>query len=173
MNLCLYILAVAASLLFGVAVYTGLGLLVRRLIGVRDLNLDGLSEAPIIGWCVGLAALQIWHLFLPVNTAALALTVGAGIAGLLLSTRSVHRALSAAPRQGRRGVVVAFVVIRGKFGCSRSSGWPPSLQRPGFVRAPPLTLSININTQKMGTTGLSGKSRQRRGDFHTCLLFDL
>ncbi len=111
MNLCVYILAVGSSLLFGVAVYTGLGLLVRRLIGVRDLNLDGLSEAPIIGWCVGLAALQIWHLFLPVNTAALALTVGAGIAGLLLSTRSVRRALSAAPRQGRRGVVVAFVVL--------------------------------------------------------------
>lgn len=61
----------------------GVGLLLRRLFRPGPLDLLGLCVAFWTGWAAIVALLQIWHLALPVNQAALVLVLIFGGAGLL------------------------------------------------------------------------------------------
>lgn len=123
LSLFLYILSVAIAILAGVAVYGGIGLLARRIIGLRVLDLDGLSEAPIVGWCLALAALQIWHIVFPVNTVALVLVVCAGLCGLWVARGAIRQALSAGPSSGRRAFA-AVVVLSIAWLASHTTSYP-------------------------------------------------
>lgn len=79
-------------------VFTGLGLLMRRGLGVPPTSARQVFDAFWVGFGLTVAALQIWHLLLPVTARPFALIGLAGLAGLLLERRLLWRLLRAAPR---------------------------------------------------------------------------
>ncbi len=86
----------------------GVGLLLRRLFRPGPLDLLGLCVAFWTGWAAIVALLQIWHLALPVNRAALVLTLIIGATGLLLAARP----LAGLAREGvRRAPVLVILLI--------------------------------------------------------------
>ena len=89
MGVCGYLSLMVAAWLALAAVCAGLGLPVYRLIGRRGLTADELLLAPWLGWCVLIALLQLWHLFLPVDGRTLLAVAILGAAGLAFSAREL------------------------------------------------------------------------------------
>ncbi len=75
---------VLAAFVLGAAVLVGWGSLFRQLCGYRTRRIDDCFAALFEGWAVLLGVLQIWHLFLPVDTRAGVFAIGVGVAGLTL-----------------------------------------------------------------------------------------
>jgi hypothetical protein len=71
------------------ALCSGLGLLIRRTFGIRNIEPEDLLRAPWVGWCGLIAFLQLWHFFLPVDGLALAVLAGIGLAGVLWQAKSL------------------------------------------------------------------------------------
>ena len=98
----------------------GAGLLLRRLFRPGPLNLFGVSLAFWTGWAAIVALLQVWHLVLPVNRAALALVLILGGAGLLLEGQSLVRLAWAGAR--RAPILVALLILALLWTANRSTG---------------------------------------------------
>lgn len=98
----------------------GAGLLLRRLFCSGPLDLFGVSVAFWTGWAAIVAFLQIWHLALPVNRAALALVLISGGAGLLLEGRPLARLAWAGVR--RAPFLAALLILALLWVANRSAG---------------------------------------------------
>jgi hypothetical protein len=81
MHVAVYVVIVALTLLGLSLAFAGCGLLLRRAFGLRVVTADDCLLAPWTGFALVLFALQLWHLFWPVDRLALLLVVGAGITG--------------------------------------------------------------------------------------------
>ncbi|MEI6807318.1 MAG: hypothetical protein WCN95_01240, partial [bacterium] len=70
-------------------VFLGVGVSVRRAFGLRQYGARQLLILPLIGWCIAVAFLQIWHFFLPVDQRALVVVAVAGMVGLAWNWRDL------------------------------------------------------------------------------------
>ena len=111
MPLILYVLFVAATIAGLTFLFAGVGLLLRCAFGLRRVDLDALSLSPIIGWCVCIAVLQVWHLFFPVNTGALVLVGLIGVAGIMVSARGLREFAQNLPRGGAWAIALMVVAL--------------------------------------------------------------
>jgi len=111
MAVCGYVVLVAAVLTALATVLAGVGLGLRRLFGISHLPTEDILVAPWAGLAVVIAALQIWHLVLPIDGRALALVVALGAAGFLINLRPLAGALPGALAGRWRGILVLFVWI--------------------------------------------------------------
>jgi len=66
-----YIALLTAVYAVAAAVLTGMGLLLFALFRHPATAARDLSNAPVAGWCLGIALLQVWHLWLPVDWRAI------------------------------------------------------------------------------------------------------
>jgi hypothetical protein len=80
----------------------GFGLLERRLFGPGIGNTDDLWLSFWTGWALVLSALQIWHLFLPIDDRARYAALGVGVVGWLAGGAAVVRVCA---RQWPRALV--------------------------------------------------------------------
>jgi hypothetical protein len=108
MTTLLYLVMVAAALAGLAVVLAGWGLLFTRMFDREDIATRDIVVAPWLGWCLVLALLQIWHLFLAITPLVLLPTFGVGIAGWWIS---VPRLRSWASNRGPS--ILAFVAILG------------------------------------------------------------
>ena len=83
MNVFLYVALVAATLAGLTMVMAGPGLLLRRLFGAPASGAHDLLHAPMVGWALSLALLQVWHLFFPCDGRAFAALATVSAAGWL------------------------------------------------------------------------------------------
>ncbi len=82
-------------------VIAGLGMLVRQFgLGVRTRDFDGWFEAFWLGYAVLIAALQIWHLVLPIDWRASLIVTVVGVVGLVAWVRTGDYIGSPLPRTG-------------------------------------------------------------------------
>jgi hypothetical protein len=89
-------------------IFVGVGLLPCRLARSDVAGPDGWLLAFWIGWVATLFALQVWHLFLPVDGRALAIVAAAGLVGLVVAVATGARR---GVRLGDWPPVVAFAVV--------------------------------------------------------------
>lgn len=71
-------------------VLVGLGLGVRRAVGLKALDAGGLADSFWLGFAVVIAAGQVWHLWLPITAAAACVLAAAGLVGLAVGARQVR-----------------------------------------------------------------------------------
>lgn len=89
------------------AIMAGVGLLIRRALGGGAPTSRDAVLAPWLGWCGVLGLLQVWHLFVAVGPAALALVAVIGLCGLGFEARTLGRLVAA----NRRRLVPAAAVL--------------------------------------------------------------
>ena len=109
MDVLSYISLIVATWLVMAVVYSGIGLLFRGVFISRPVAARDMILAPWLGWCLALAALQIWHLFLPVDWKPLLLIAVVGTAGILCHARALAKAMRDALKQ-RPGLVTALLL---------------------------------------------------------------
>lgn len=97
--------AVACLLLW--LVFTGIGLLLRRLFARTPLAPAELFLLPWVGWGASIAFLQLWHMTRAVDAAAAVAVAAAGLAGLALHSPELARLLSAHRRRAWWMIAVA------------------------------------------------------------------
>lgn len=85
-----FVLSVWLYLFF---IFTGLGLLIRRLFGLRINNSGDLLLSFWVGWAFTIFFLQLWHIFFPVNSHAFILVSAAGFSGLIYSYQDIRSLL--------------------------------------------------------------------------------
>lgn len=90
----------------------------RRVSGAGFEGLDRWFVRFWVGWALTIAALQVWHLFLPINRWAFAVFVAIGVAGLVASRRE----LRLVPDVRRKGLFLALLLLVGLFIANRSAG---------------------------------------------------
>jgi len=71
------------------SIFCGVGLLLGRALGLRRVRTADVLLAPWMGWGGGIAFLQIWHCFLPVDGRALGVMTALGVMGLAWSGREL------------------------------------------------------------------------------------
>lgn len=99
MTLFCYMLFVAATLIGWAAVFTGWGLLFMSRFGPDEPEMRDLVLLPLLGWCLTIPVLLIWHFFLRVDLLTALIVASGGVLGWGLQAR---RLLSwAHPRRGR------------------------------------------------------------------------
>ncbi len=94
-----------------IAVFTGAGLLVYRLFGLKVRRVETLFLAFWTGWAFSIAVLQLWHFFAPVNDAIRLILSLAGLTGLGLHWRYVFQAFSEKVRQHPFWFIFAFIFM--------------------------------------------------------------
>lgn len=98
----------------GWAVYSvmfiGVGVGVARLFGARAVSLRDWLLAFWVGWGVCIAVLQVWHLFIPVNTLACGGLLALGITGLLFEGRALWALLQRVTVRGWAYVLAGSIV---------------------------------------------------------------
>jgi hypothetical protein len=75
-------------------IFTGAGLMARRVYGLKVQGAESLLTSFWLGWAFTLLFLQLWHLYLPVDGRALALVGALGLAGLLWSRQDLWALLT-------------------------------------------------------------------------------
>ncbi len=88
----LSMLAVLGSMLAVGAAFTGIGLALRRIFGLRGVTLDDCGLSFWVGYGVTLLVLILWNFALPVGLAALVLVLVAGALGLAWTWPDLRRA---------------------------------------------------------------------------------
>jgi len=89
LGMMLGMLAIALTWVAALAAFCGLGLSLLRWMGLERDGSEGLFAAVWIGWALALGALQVWHLFRPVDAWGRALVVIIGWVGLAWNLRSL------------------------------------------------------------------------------------
>lgn len=92
------------------AAFAGVGALVRRASRAPIAGADGWLASFWVGWAATLYALQLWHVFLPVDGRALALVAAVGLAGIVAAGAGPWRVVVRGVRT-RWPAVVALVVV--------------------------------------------------------------
>jgi len=109
-ELILAMVAVLASWAALVAVLAGLGLGLRRLLGLRDLDADGCLASFWLGLAFVVAWLQLWHLWLAITPTALAALSLLGVCGLVWNCPALWRYLRRT-LSGRKAQLIAMAVL--------------------------------------------------------------
>jgi hypothetical protein len=81
----------AFVILVAYIVFALCGLLVLRLLGVRERGRVILPVAPWVGWAAAVVFLQGWHTFAPVNACALVVVLAVGLAGSVLEWKRLAK----------------------------------------------------------------------------------
>jgi hypothetical protein len=76
-----------------IAVFLGIGVSFRGFFGLGTDRARQWLALPLIGWCIALAFLQLWHLFLPVDKRALFVVAGSGIVAISWNGRDLWNIL--------------------------------------------------------------------------------
>ncbi|MDA0576673.1 MAG: hypothetical protein O3B24_01080 [Verrucomicrobia bacterium] len=80
-------------------VFTGVGLLIRRLCGATAATSNDLRLAPWLGWGSAIAFLQFWSFLWPVSAAAFGVVALAGLLGIVAHARVLAGLLAAHRRE--------------------------------------------------------------------------
>ena len=99
---------VALAMLILTVALAGWGFLFRGLFHLGTVDSRSVIQAPLIGWCLVIAILQLWHLFLPVDGRIASLVLAVGIAGLVMHAQGLRAWLS-----GSTGRVAGFIMVMG------------------------------------------------------------
>jgi len=99
LGMVLGMLGIAASWSVALAACAGLGLGLLRCLRLERGGSENLFAAIWIGWAIGLGALQLWHLFRPVDVWARTLLLFIAAAGLTRNLRPVLAELRPAMRR--------------------------------------------------------------------------
>jgi hypothetical protein len=102
-----YMIMVAFAMLSLVMIFAGWGLLFRRVCSQEQLSSTEVAMSALLGWCLIIAMLQIWHFLLPVAAPAFAAVMAVGLAGLGWNARLL--VLWAEPR--RKGLGACALIL--------------------------------------------------------------
>jgi hypothetical protein len=105
--------AVALTWLVLGLLFAGLGCLVRRLFGLRELTGEALGLCFWVGWGSSIVLLQLWHFLWPVSRPAFVVILAFSLAGWVWSRRELWRLLRT--RLAAGNVRWAFVALMAFF----------------------------------------------------------
>lgn len=107
MQLIFHVPMVAGAYFLLAAIYAGIGLLVQRLWSRRGLEPRDVLRALWMGWGLGLAVLQAWNLWLPVDARVYAVLAPLALCGLGWTRRDLWKLLAADRRRAAGGCLAA------------------------------------------------------------------
>ncbi len=128
LGVALALIRVVGMWVFLAAVFTGLGLLVRRAWSRESLSESDRLLLPWLGWAAALAVLQVWHVWRPVDGWALALVAMAGATGLVGPARRWRQWRPTLSRE-RYGLVWGVVLA---FGVANHAVMQPAIYDSGL-----------------------------------------
>jgi hypothetical protein len=92
-------------------VFTGVGLLVRRLFGLRALHTEDVLLCFWVGWSCAILGLQLWHLWFRIDERAQMLIAATGLGGLIWSRSELLTFAGGALRRRKALIAILLGVV--------------------------------------------------------------